>query len=117
MREIDAIIDDVLKPLKNEGITVQFQYAEDKAKLPAVTYYILTENESFRTDNTEAAQVAHVQVDVWTVKRSEMSKISLNVNKLMQSDGWVREMSRDLPKESEMQAYHRTMRFAKEIEV
>lgn len=117
MQEIDAIVEKVLAPLKKDGCAVQFQYAETSAKMPAVTYYILTESEALRTDNVEQSQLARVQVDVWALKRSEMSKISIKANELMQADGWLREMSRDLPRETDTQVYHRTMRFAKEIEV
>lgn len=117
MQEIDGIVDGILRPMEKDGVTVQFQYAEDMAKLPAVTYYVLTESESFRADNTEQSQIARVQVDVWTFKRSDMSRISIKVNELMQSARWMRELCRDVPKPSqtEQQCYHRTMRFAKEF--
>ena len=115
MIEIDAVVDKLLRPLENDGITVQFQYSENKAKLPAVTYYVLTESESFRADNTEQSQIARVQIDVWSFKRSSMSEISIKVNDCMQCAGWMRELSRDLKKETEQQAYHRTLRFSKEL--
>lgn len=47
MVEVNAIAEKNLKPMKNEGFSVQYQYAEDKAKLPAVTYYELIDQESF----------------------------------------------------------------------
>lgn len=115
MIEVDAIVERILSPMKDEGYTVQFQYAETSAKLPAVTYYSLIDRESFRTDNVEMSSKCRVQIDVWAFKRSDMSKGSIRVNELMQADGWMREMSRDMPKETENQAYHRTMRFVKEI--
>lgn len=115
MVEVNAIAEKNLAPLKGEGFSVQYQYAEAKAKLPAVTYYSLIDRESFRTDNVEMSSKCRVQIDVWAIKRSDMSKGSIRVNELMQADGWMREMSRDMPKETENQAYHRTMRFVKEI--
>ena len=115
MIEIDGIVDGILRPMANDGVAVQFQYAEDMAKLPAVTYYVLTEGESFRADNLGQSQIARVQVDIWSLKRSEMSRISVKANELMQNAGWMRELSKDMPKQTEQQCYHRSLRFAKEI--
>ena len=115
MVEVNAIAEKNLKPMKNEGFAVQYQYAESKAKLPAVTYYELIDQESFRADNIEMSSKVRVQIDVWALKRSEMSRGSIRANELMQADGWMRELSRDMPKETENQTYHRTMRFVKEI--
>ena len=115
MIEVNAITENNLKPMRSEGFSLQYQYAEALAKLPAVTYYNLTDQESFRTDNTEMSSKCRVQIDIWTLKRSEMSRGSIRVNELMQADGWMREMSRDMPREAESQTYHRTMRFVKEI--
>lgn len=115
MVEVNAIAEKNLAPLKSEGFSVQYQYAEEKAKLPAVTYYELIDQESFRADNVEMSSKVRVQIDVWALKRSEMSRGSIRANELMQADGWMRELSRDMSKETENQTYHRTMRFVKEI--
>ena len=47
MVEVNVIAEKNLAPLKSEGFSVQYQYAEEKAKLPAVTYYELIDQESF----------------------------------------------------------------------
>ncbi len=115
MVEVDAIADELLSPMRDEGYSVQYQYTGEAAKMPAVTYYALIDKESFRADNMEQSSKCRVQIDVWAAKRSDMSRGSLRVNELMQADGWHRELSRDMPKETEQQVYHRTMRYAKEI--
>lgn len=115
MIEADGMVDEILRPLEDAGVTVRFQYQEEKLTLPAVTYYILHEAEGFRADGREQSQIVKVQVDIWSKKRSEMSRTSVLVNERMQENGWMRELSRDLPKETEKQAYHRTMRFGREI--
>lgn len=116
MIDINARLTELLKLLKTTaGVKIYYQYPDSFATLPAISHYELTEGESFRADNIERAYVSRVQIDIWSLKKTEPAQIGMKVNEIMQADGWVREMSRDLPKQTEDHVYHRTMRFAKEI--
>ena len=49
------------------------------------------------------------------MKKTQPGEIAEKVNGIMQDNGWIRELGRDLPKGAENHVYHYTMRFAKEI--
>lgn len=114
MIDINKTADEVLAPIREDGIRLCYQYPEDFEKLPAVSFYNLLTSEAFRTDNKEDAQLARIQIDIWALKKTQPGSIAVRINELMQNDGWSRELDRDLPK-GENHVYHRTMRFAKEI--
>ncbi len=115
MIDSNKMVDELLCVLEDKGIRVFYQYPEDFETLPSVSYYNLITTEGFRADNAEQAQLSHVQVDIWAKKRTQPGKIAAMVNEIMQNAGWIRELSRDLPKETEHHMYHHTMRFAKEV--
>lgn len=99
----------VIGPTAEYGIYVEF------GTLPAVSYYDLITTESFRADNSEQAQLSRVQIDIWAMKKTQPGEIAEKVNRIMQDNGWIRELGRDLPRGAENHVYHYTMRFAKEI--
>jgi hypothetical protein len=100
------------KTLKETGCTVVYQYPERFEKLPVISYYNLTETGAFYADNSECIQSGYVQVDIWSDVPKQCGDLSIKVNDVMLSDGWTREMSKDIPKGNE-KIYHRTMRFQK----
>lgn len=115
MTSVNRITEKLLAPLRDEGVQVYYQYPEKFAVLPAVSYYDLITTESFRTDNSEQAQLSRVQIDIWSKNKTQPGEIAEKVNRIMQDNGWIRELGRDLPKGAENHVYHYTMRFAKEI--
>lgn len=106
------INEEAQKSLSALSCRVAYQYPESFTRLPAVSYYNLTEQGAFYCDNEESVQEGYVQIDVWSRIPKECGALSVEVNALMQKDGWTREMSRDVPKNDE-KVYHRTMRFKK----
>lgn len=100
------------KALSNLKYTVVYQYPADFNDLPVVSYYNLSETGGFYADNTECIQNGYVQIDIWSDTGAKCGEISIEVNEVMERDGWTRKMSMDVPKKNE-KIYHRTMRFYK----
>lgn len=115
MINVNKIAEKLLAPLRNEKIRVCYQYPESFGKLPAVSYYDLITKESFRADNAEQAQLSRLQIDIWSADKTQPGEIAEKINKIMQGNGWIRELGRDLPKGAENHVYHYTMRYAKEV--
>ena len=109
MKDINA---QAQKALEGLDCNVVFQYPDSFTRLPAVSYYTLTESGAFYCDNEECIQQGYVQVDVWARAPHQCGELSVKVNEVMERDGWTREMSMDVPKKDE-KIYHRTMRFKK----
>lgn len=108
MIDVNAAAEKTLSALNCE---ITYYYPEDFNKLPAVSFYNLTERPDFSSDNEEDIQSGTVVVDIWSHEPSQCGEIGVEVNKVMTEDSWCREFSRDLPKDGEV--YHRTMRFTK----
>ncbi len=100
------------KALSELECRVVYQYPGQFTDVPVVSYYNITEKCGFSADNIECIQDGHVQVDVWCETGMECGKLSVKINDVMTRNGWVREMSRDVPEKNE-KIYHRTMRFQK----
>ena len=115
MVDVNEITAKILSQLQKDGISVCYQYPEDFGRVPAVSHYELFDSEGFRADNAEWSQKSRVQIDIWAEKKTEPARIAVMVNSLMQGAGWLREFSRDMPKQTEQHLYHKTMRYAKEI--
>lgn len=98
--------------LKQLDCAVVYQHPRDFTSLPVVSYYNVTEHGALYTDNTEDIQSGYVQVDVWTAAAKECGDLTLRVNDIMTADGYMREMSADVP-ENDGKVYHKTMRFHK----
>lgn len=110
MRDINIEVKNTLSGL---NCRVVYQYPDDFAALPAVSYYTLTEGVSMTADNAELIQEGHIQLDIWGVTMKECSDIAISVDTLMSRGGWAREFSRDLKKECDERVYHKTMRYKK----
>lgn len=100
------------KALSELDCTVVYQYPDSFSRLPAVSYYNVSETGAFYGDNEESVQDGHVQIDIWSDIPSQAGSLSIKVNEIMVRHGWTREMSMDVPKKDE-KIYHRTMRFQK----
>lgn len=100
------------KSLSKLNCAVVYQYPEKFSALPVISYYNLTESGGFYADNSECVQDGYIQVDIWSDAPAECGRLSIEVNEVMERDGWTREMSMDVPKRDE-KIYHRTMRFQK----
>lgn len=115
MINVNKVLNGLLMPLWDEGISVYYQYPETFTELPAVSYYDLITAECFRADNSEQTQMSRAQIDVWAEREAQPGEIAEKINAIMQGDGWIRELGRDMPKGAENHVYYYTMRFAKEI--
>ena len=102
------------KALVQTGYTVVYSYPDNFNDLPVISFYTLTESGSFACDNSEAIQEGCVQVDIWADEPQDCGDIALKVNEVMNANGWVREMSRDVPN-PDSRVIHKTARFSKEI--
>ncbi len=101
------------KSLKALSCPLVFQHPDGFNKLPVVSYYNLTESVSFAYDNEEQIQDGVVQLDIWAAVPKKCGEIAAEINSLLTEDGWIRQFSMDIPKQSGERAYHRTMRYVK----
>lgn len=100
------------KTLKKASCETVFAYPHNFAKLPCVSYYTLTETGGFYADNNECIREGHIQTDIWAKVPKECGELVAELNEIMVKDGWIMEMSRDVPEKDE-RIYHKTMRFKK----
>lgn len=96
-----------------ENTEIKFFHPGEFNDLPVISYYELTTRTGICYDNKENGQRSNVCIDIWGASGAECSRLAVEVNDLMQSDGWAREFSRDMPPEDGV--YHKTMRFYKHI--
>lgn len=104
------------KSLSRLDCTVVYAHGACFTELPAVSFYSVAESAALCCDNEESVQSGRVQVDVWAKKAKKCGDIALSVNDVLTADGWVREMSADVP-EQDGKVYHKTMRFQKYFNV
>ena len=90
-----------------------YYYPADFKELPVITFYTLTENNSFAADNESMIQRGYAAVDIWSSRAAECGSIAIDIDKAMTADGWTRDFSRDMPPESGI--YHKNMRYVKEF--
>lgn len=76
--------------------------------LPRITYFCTLENPEYWVDDTEAARVYYVQVDVW--HNGDYSTLVASVQSAMQLAGFGRGSAQDIY-EAESRIYHKLMRF------
>lgn len=111
MVDVNQITRKILETL--DGVKVTFQHPKEFNPLPIISYYELITATGMCYDNAEQAQYSNVQIDIWGKGGGECSRLAVKVDDVMQSNGWCRELSRDMPPENNI--YHKTMRFSKEI--
>ncbi len=91
-----------------------FRHPKSFSRLPAVSFYTLSEAPAMRADNKELVQEGYLQIDVWADKPSEVGSTAARVNEIMEKNGWLRQFSMDAKPETGG-VYHRSMRFAKAV--
>lgn len=101
------------KALSGISCTLTYYHPENFNSLPVVSFYTLTENDTFSVDNCPEFQRGYIAVDVWAAEAVRCGAIAIEAHSLLAGHGWVREFSRDLPPESGV--YHKTMRFVKDF--
>lgn len=101
------------KSLSGLDCTFTYYHPESFKKLPVVSFYTLTESNSFSCDNQSDIQCGRICVDAWAKEAAQCGAISIKVNGILAADGWTREFSRDMPPENGI--YHKTMRFVKDF--
>ncbi len=111
MLNVNVILDELLGKL--DGIKAVAYHPEKFNELPVVSYYEIGSPTGFCADNSEWAQKSYVAVDVWTHSIGECGEIAIEVDRIMQQDGWCRELSHDMPPENGV--YHKSMRFYKQL--
>lgn len=111
MINVNMIINSILKTLN--GVKVECQQPEEFNDLPIVSHYEIGSPMGFCADNAEWAQKSYVAIDVWARSVGECGEIAVEVDALMQKEGWKREMSRDMPPDNGVR--HKSMRFYKQI--
>lgn len=99
-----------------DGVTVRYQYPDDFANLPVVTYYTLTRRGSFGYDNTVVSNTHTMVIDIWANYPKESEELNEKINTLMSGDGWYHEMEMDVPN-PDPKVKHRTIRFTKIFEL
>ena len=80
MINVNKVLNDLLMPLWDEGISVYYQYPETFTELPAVSYYDLITAECFRADNSEQTQMSRAQIDVWAEREAQPGEIAEKIN-------------------------------------
>lgn len=115
MVDVNRIVREILKTI--DGVTVTFYHPEKFNKLPVISYYDLGTATGFCCDNAEQGQASNVSIDIWSRSGAECGRLAIEVDAAMQNQGWKRELSRDMPKETEgkTEVYHKAMRFYKHI--
>ena len=101
------------KSLSKTDYRLAYRLPKEKAKFPCVTFFNITERPQMKYDNEEQIQRGWVQVDIWAEEASVCGEMLIEVNRVLTSDGWHREMSRDIPDESGI--FRKTTRYAKDF--
>lgn len=100
------------KSLLKTGLRVYYVHPDKDAELPCVSFYMLTENGAFSYDNSEAIQRGTVRVNMWANNPKECGDMFKIIYDTLTADGWVREMSRDIP---DSDCFHKTSSFIKDF--
>ena len=109
MTDANKEVEELLSGL---GVRVVYSSPAECGELPAVSYYMLSENGGFSCDNNESMTDIRVQVDVWTAEGKACSELAARTAELLKGGGFCRELAMDIPKGDDG-VYHRTMRFTK----
>lgn len=109
MMDINLEVEKILSELSVRSV---YSTPLECGELPCVSYYMLTDKGSFYADNEEEIRDVSIQVDIWAREGYQCGTIAMDVNALMRTAGYYRELSMDIPKGDDG-VYHRTMRFIK----
>lgn len=106
------INEQVREALLETGERVVYQHPQDFSVLPVISYYNVSESGAFFADNCEYIEEGVIEADVWAKVPSDCAKLSHKVEDAMRQHGWMREISKDVPKNND-KVYRRTMKFRK----
>lgn len=94
----------------SKGTTKVYPLSAPDIFLPRVTFFELTNFDNNYAGDKAVSSAIHFHIDVW--HNSNPSKISLAVNRVMESIGFVRSGTQSLY-ESDTKIYHRVLRYKK----
>lgn len=101
--------------LKSTEYNVAYQFPKQGNELPIITYYEASNTGGFSADNQEWGMISAFVVDIWAITPKQTGDIGVKVDEVLQQSGWRREFAANLPRETDSDVYHRTMRYVKEI--
>lgn len=115
MIDANKIVREILETI--DGVTVTFYHPGKFNKLPVISYYEIATSTGLCYDNAEQGQKTYIAIDIWGKGGGECSRLAIKADAVMQKDGWYRELSKDMPKETEgkVTVCHKHMRFYKQI--
>lgn len=99
--------------LSKTNYRLNYCFPKANAEFPCVTFFNITERPQIKYDNAEQVQRGWIQVDIWAEEASVCGEMLIKVNEVLTSDGWHREMSRDMPDESGI--FRKVTRYAKDF--
>lgn len=89
MFDIGLELRDILKQI--DGVSVCFAYPDNFNKLPAITYYTLTDKGSMSYDNTVVTNDTTVQIDIYADYPQTCFELSERVYKLLTDNEYYHE--------------------------
>ena len=110
--EINMINEELEAALSGLNVRVTYASPSQYGVLPCVSYYTLTEKSGFGYDNEDIITDALVQIDVWADKGYKCGEIAAEINVIMSTAGYQRQLSMDIPSDGDG-VYHRALRYAK----
>lgn len=111
MININAEIQEILK---NTDVKSVYMYPDRFVGLPVISYFCSCEKSGFCCDNSELITEGTVQLDLWSESNIECDEIAINVERIMNENGYERVVAEDIPEGTDG-IYHKAMRFFKEF--
>ncbi len=98
----------ILQALKDIGVPVFFQEADEGADYPYITFFEYNNSPTDFSDDKEDTRTHYIQVDIWT--RGSYIQLAKNVEKALAEVDVSYTNGRDLY-EKDVKVYHKAMRF------
>lgn len=109
--DIIPIVAEALKPISDEGYTVQSGWYDDDIGKTHITFLELNDNTQDTSDDEEESVNHLVQVDVWSFSDVESNRLKENVKLLLLGSGFSYEDGQNLPEIKDgKKFYHRAIR-------
>lgn len=99
------------KSLANLQCKVVYYHPSESIKLPCVSWYTVSEMPNGSYDNGEWFSKATIVVDVWAKTPAKVGTLALEVNSVLNAEGWVRNWSMDVAPDNGV--HRKSMRFTK----
>ena len=107
MIDVNAMAEAALSNLKWK---VVYYHPNESIKLPCVSWYTISEKPKGSYDNNEWFSTATIVVDVWAKTPKKVGEIALEVNSVLNAEGWKRNWSMDVAPDDGV--YRKSMRFS-----